>query len=411
MAGTDSNRSRAWVWALVTVVLLVVIYFWVHSSHSETTVRTAVVERHDLISSISTNGKVEPTQDYQAHAPMPSVISKLFVHLGEHVKKGQELLRLDASDEASKVASAQAALTASRAALQNMRQGGTQAELLNQRADLTAAQQQEQSAQAQLTTLQRLRAKGAASASEVSQAQQRLTEAQAKVAQVQTLQTSRYSKQDLAAQRAQVTESQAALSAAESGYAGVDFHAPFSGTVYSLPVAQYNFVGAGEALVSVADLTKLQVRAYFDEPEIGKLAAGEPVKIVWDAKPDRVWHGHIVQAPTTVINYGTRNVGEAIIGVDDASGDLLPNTNVTVTVTTSQRTNVLSLPREALRTEGMTNYVYRIVNGSLVRTPVQVGVVNLTRVEITGGLQQGDVVALGATTETDLTNGMRVKPE
>jgi HlyD family secretion protein len=102
-------------------------------------------------------------------------------------------------------------------------------------------------------------------------------------------------------------------------------------------------------------------------------------------------------------------VGEALITVDDATGDLLPNTNVTVTVTTSQRDNVLSLPREALRTEGMTNFVYRVVDEKLVRTPVQVGVVNLTRVEITEGLQQGDVVALGATTETDLTNGMRVK--
>jgi HlyD family secretion protein len=111
-----------------------------------------------------------------------------------------------------------------------------------------------------------------------------------------------------------------------------------------------------------------------------------------------------------VITYGTRNVGECLITVDDAREDLLPNTNVVVTVTTSQRFNVLSIPREALRTDGANNYVLRVVDGKLVRTPVQVGALNLTRVEITGGLTEKDTVALQATTSNrDLTNGMAVK--
>ena len=123
---------------------------------------------------------------------------------------------------------------------------------------------------------------------------------------------------------------------------------------------------------------------------------------MWDAKPDLTWHGHVTQAPTTVANVGSRNVGECLISVDDAHGDLLPNTNVTVTVTTLQHADVLSLPREALHTEGSNSFVYRVVDEKLVRTPVHVGVVNLTRVEITGGLKQGEMVALGATTDTDL---------
>jgi HlyD family secretion protein len=94
--------------------------------------------------------------------------------------------------------------------------------------------------------------------------------------------------------------------------------------------------------------------------------------------------------------------------VDDAQEDLLPNTNVTVTVTVSQRFNVLSVPREALHTEG-GDYVYRIVQGKLVRTPVQVGITNLTRVEILSGLTEKDVVALNATSNRDLSNGLAVK--
>ena len=132
-------------------------------------------------------------------------------------------------------------------------------------------------------------------------------------------------------------------------------------------------------------------------------------RITWDAKPNQTWHGHISRAPSTVIVYGTRNVGECIITVDDAQGDLLPNTNVVVTVTISQRFNVLTIPREALRTEGANSFVYRIVQDKLVRTPVQVGVQNLNRVEILSGLSEKDIVALNATSNRDLSNGLAVK--
>jgi HlyD family secretion protein len=190
----------------------------------------------------------------------------------------------------------------------------------------------------------------------------------------------------------------------------VDIHAPFAGTVYAIPVTQYQFVQGGETLVQVANLKKLQIRAYFDEPEIGQLKVGQKVSIAWQAKPNEVWHGHIVEVPTTIITYGgTRNVGECLISVDDPDGVLLPNTNVTVTVTEVRHENVLSLPREALQTKGKSSYVFRIVGDRLVRTQVMVGLSNNERFEITGGLNEGDLVALGAVTEEDLSDGLRVK--
>jgi HlyD family secretion protein len=192
----------------------------------------------------------------------------------------------------------------------------------------------------------------------------------------------------------------------------MDVHSPISGTVYALPYSRYDFVPAGDTLVNVADLSRLQVRAYFDEPEIGKLSIGQPVRVVWDAKPNQVWHGHVTQAPTTVITYnGTRNVGVCLISIDDANGELIPNTNVTVTVTIAQRFSGLSLPREALHSVGTGNFVFRLIDGKLVKTPVQIGVTNLTRFEITGGLSEGDIVALGATTDVDLADGLRVKTQ
>jgi HlyD family secretion protein len=412
MAENGKSQSRAWLWIVLAIALVVVVFYWMRQT-PEVQVRVAHVSRQDLTSTIPTNAKVEPIVDFQAHAPNPGVVAQIYVHLDEQVQKGQQLLRMDSADAANRVAGAKASLDSAEAALTNMQHGGTQDERLSQQADLTSARNQVQQAQATLATDQKLQAQGAASANEVALAQQQLTTAQDRVAQVQKRIHDRYGNTDLSAQRAQVAQARANLSAALSGYAGVDVRTTIAGTVYFLPVSKYDFVQPGQALVNVAYLTKLQIRAYFDEPEIGKLANGQPVTITWEAKPNLVWHGHVEQAPTNVISYGTRNVGECLITVDNPAGDLLPNSNVTVRVTTAEHKNVLSVPREALHTQGAVNFVYRVINNHLVRTPVEIApnaVINLTRAEISGGLQDGDTVALQATTEVDLSDGMKVKP-
>jgi HlyD family secretion protein len=201
------------------------------------------------------------------------------------------------------------------------------------------------------------------------------------------------------------------VAAAQSSYANANIRTPIAGTVYYLPVSQYDYVKGGDDLVFVADLTRLRITAYFDEPEIGNLAAGQSVKIEWGAKQNMVWHGHISLAPTTIINYnGTRNVGECFITVDDADGVLQPNANVTVTVTTAEHKNVLSVPREALHFEDSQPYVLRVLRDRLVRTPVQVGIVNNNFAEISSGLAEGETVALNATTNRDLADGIEVRP-
>ena len=198
------------------------------------------------------------------------------------------------------------------------------------------------------------------------------------------------------------------LAAAQSSYDSFNIRTPKAGTVYSIPVSTYDFVPAGENLVDVADLNKIQIHAYFDEPEIGKLAVGQAVKITWDAKPNQTWHGHISIAPTTVITYGTRNVGECIITVDDARGDLLPNTNVVVTVTTAQRFNALSIPaRRSTPKEATSSTASSTTNSSA--PPFRSACVNLIRAEITSGLTEKDTVVLSAVNNRELSNGLPVK--
>jgi HlyD family secretion protein len=414
MPQEQTRSSLKWLWWRLAVLAVGLVIFAVYRSrHGVVAVRTARVSLGDIVSDVSTNGKVAPLADFQAHAPLAGIVKKLLVHLGEHVQNGQELVQMDDSDARRELATAEANLASATANLNAMQHGGTQDERLSETADLSTAQTQVQQDTLALASLQKLQAQGAASANEVAAAQQRLDAAKARVAQLQTRRSGRYSGDDLTAQKAQVAQAQAAVAAARTVFAGVDIRAPFAGTVYAVPVAQYQFVPAGETLLQLADLTKLQIKAYFDEPEIGQLKPGQPVTIKWPAKPLQLWHGHVVQVPTTITAYGgTRNVGECLIAVDDANGDLLPNTNVTVRVIEQHSDNVMILPREALHTDGTDNYVYRVVKEHLVKTPIKLGkVVNLTRFEIEGGLNPGDTVALRAITEADLTDGLHVKTQ
>jgi HlyD family secretion protein len=185
--------------------------------------------------------------------------------------------------------------------------------------------------------------------------------------------------------------------------------APVAGTVYSLDAGRTVFVEEGKLVAQLADLRQERVRAYFDEPEIGRLAVGQKIQIKWDARPGHVWNGHIERTPVTVINLGTRSVGEVLVQIDDADGELLPDTNVTVTVTISSESNALSIPREALHSENGRNYVYKIVKDELKKTYVTTGSINLTQAAILSGLQDGDTVATGTVNGQPLLEGAPIK--
>ena len=111
--------------------------------------------------------------------------------------------------------------------------------------------------------------------------------------------------------------------------------------------------------------------------------------------------------PSNITIYNqTRNVGDVLVTIDDADETLLPNTNVRVTVTTSNKDNALNIPHDALHSEEGRSYVYVLRNGELRRTTVVHGEVNVSQVEILSGLKEGDVVALGTTNGQPLGDRM-----
>jgi HlyD family secretion protein len=401
--------SSGTLW-IAGAIALVLIFFGVRwMTREKLPVRVAESEVQDLIKTSSTSGKVEPQHVFEAHAPEATVVKEVYVHSGQQVQKGQLLVVLDDANARAKLAAATAALRAAEAGYQSVESGGTHQEQLALAGNLAKAQIDCQQATRDLDVVQKLAAKGAAAPSEVAQAQTRLTLAKASLQSLEEQKTKPFAPVDLNRARSTVTEAQAAVDAAAQVIAQSNVRAPFPGTVYSLPVTRYSYIEPGAEILEMADLSKLQVRAYFDEPEIGDLQLNNPVSIVWDAKPDMKFHGRITRLPSNIITYGTRNVGEVLVSVEDSNGVLLPNTNVVVTVTTHEVHNALTVPREALHVEGGRDYVYVVSRGTLHRVPVEVGALNLTVVQILKGLEPHTTVALGTTNGAPISEGVPVR--
>jgi HlyD family secretion protein len=400
------------LWGSVLAAVAFGLFLLRFLTRERVSIHTAQVSYQDLVMTTPANGKVEPVHEFEAHAQAAGIVQDIYVSTMEKVRPGQLLLRMDDADAKASLARAQSLLRAAELAMSDIEHGGTQDERNTYAGELSRAKIQREQDAASLAASEKLQALGDASPAEVAAARQRLETDDSNLHSIEQHSTQRYGDADRARAQAQLADAQAAVAAAQSAVAGVDIRSQIAGTVYNIPVSQYDYVPAGDNndLIYVADLNRLQVTAYFDEPEVGNLADGQPVKIAWEAKPNKLWHGHITTAPTTIITYGTRNVGECLISVDDPTSDLLPNTNVTVTVTTAQRLHVLSVPREAVHTDSVGSFVFRVIDNKLVRTPVQVGIYNLTREEILSGLSEGDTVALNATTNRDLSNGLQVKP-
>jgi HlyD family secretion protein len=404
---SNTPSSRRWIWILLAIIAVPILYSYLHQTPLK--VRATTVQRGPIRSLVSTNGKIEPIQNFEAHAPISTTVKRLLVKEGDHVRKGQLLLQLDDADIRTQAARAQAQVKTAQADQAALGTGGTQEEVITVTAQLLKAHSALDVAQRNLEALRRLQQEGAASPGEVRQAEDAVQRAQADVTLQEQRKKDRYSPPEVAKVQAQAGEAQAAYEAAENALLKSSVRAPFDGIVYSLPVKQGAFVQDGELLLQEADLSHVLVRAFVDEPDVGRLLPGQRVEVTWDAVPGRTWIGAVSAVPSTVKLRGNRNVGEATCTVDNLDFRLLPNVNVGVTIVVAEHANVLTLQRDALRADETKPYVFEIVNDHLKRQPVEISLTNLTRVEITSGLSEGATVAVPAEEPKPLVDGASVK--
>jgi HlyD family secretion protein len=411
MTNNDASfvTRHRWIVMTVAIAAAVVLLASFISRDPAVPVRAVTAQRSLIRSVVSTNGKVEPLQNFEAHAPIGTTVKRILVKEGDHVKKGDLLAQLDDAEARSQAARAKAQVLGAEADLSAVQKGGNREEVLTLEAQILKARTESDTAQRNLDALRRLRQQNAASPGEMKNAEDQLKRASADLNLLLQKQKNRYSEPEIARVEAQRVQGQAAYSAVEDVLNQLNIRAPFDGVVYSLPVLPGAYLNPGELVLQEADLSKVRVRAFVDEPDVGRLAPGDRIDVTWDAMPDRTWQGTVGVIPAVIKLHGTRNVGETTCVVDNRDFKLLPNVNVGVTIITAEHRDVLTVPREAVHQEDNKAYVYQIVNNELQRRYVQTSISNLTQVEVSAGLPENAVVALGPANSKPLRNGLAVK--
>ena len=371
--------------------------------------RAAAVARGTIRSQISTNGKVEPVKNFEARALTAATVKRVFVHEGQHVKKGQLLLELEDADAQTQAAHAVAQMRSAEADESAIKNGGTHEEVVAAGAELAKARTDRDTAQRNLDAARRLNEKGAASLGEVHDAESQLSHATAQVAFLEEKSQRRYSPPEVARVEAQKAAAKASLTAAHSLLARSNIRAPQSGIVYAMPVREGSYVSAGDLLLEEADLTRVLIRAFVDEPDVGRLHPGQRIEITWDALPGRIWQASVTSVPASLKLLGTRNVGELTSVAANEDLALLPNVNVGVAIITVEHRDALYVPREALRQDsGGQAYVFDVAGGSLTRRDVTPVIATLTQMEVQG-IPEKTQIAVGTTNGKPLVNGASIK--
>jgi HlyD family secretion protein len=408
--GASNFFARHRFWLIATAILIAVILLAAFNSMKGDVlpVRVARVMRGTIRSVISTNGKIEPVNNFEAHAPAPTTVKRVLVKEGDHVKRGQLLVQLDDAEARTSAARAMAQLRGAQADIHAVEHGGTREEVLTTDAQLVKARADRDNAKRNLEAMQQLQKNNAASIGEVKEAQAQYATAEANVNLLEQKLKDRYSKPEVAKVESQQSEAEAAYAAAQDILSKSNIRAPFDGVVYSLSVRPGNFVNSGDLILQMADLSTVRVRAYVDEPDVGRLAPKQRIEVSWDAIPGRKWNGTLNTVPASVKLYGTRNVGEITTELNNSDYKLLPNINVTVQVITAEHNDALIAPREAVRVDDQP-YVFRVSGDELHRQPIQTSIFNLTQVEITKGLSEKETVALNALNNKPLRDGQPVK--
>ena len=434
---------KTWKKVLIGVVgvsaVLIVLGVAIHESNKGVvTVQTGKAQRQDLSSIVSASGEIKPKTYVNIGANAFGKITRLYVKEGDRVRKGQLLAQLENVQSAADVAATKASLEASRTdAL------AAEANLNTAKADLNRAK-----ADAERMRLDWDRAEGLYKAELIAKAEYEtrkanwqsaeagLAQAEARVAQA---------KAQLDSAGRHVAQTNASLTRASDVLQKTVYAAPYNGMITNLPVREGETVvigiqnAPGSTLMTLADMSVITAEVKVDETDIVNVRLGQPAEVTIDAIPKKVFHATVSEIGNNAI---VRSTGVAtsqqasasqeakdfkvVVTLQDPPEDLRPGLSTTAKITTATRSNVVTIPIQALtirreqdleaasaekgsvqaaapqkdasknKKESEVQGVFVIRDKKAQFVPVQTGITGTTNIEVLSGLTQGDEIVTGS---------------
>ena len=382
------------------VVVVVCVLFWIIflGKRSEPVqYQFAKAARRDIKVTVNTNGIVDPVTRSEIYAPVDGRVVRLLRQEGSEIKQGQLLMQLESESIRTALAEAKTSLLSAKREARVVMTGPPKEEIAELDAAIAEYQMQANQNRRDIQVEESLAAKGATPRSAVEDLQKqrdllrvRLQETRKKKDQL----LQRYSAEDKEWEQARIDELTKQAASLEKQLQMESVLAPASGLIYSLQVRAGAFVTRGQLLAQIYQPGKIMLRAYVDEPDLGRVKKGQPVLVQWDGLPDRKWHGVVEKPAEQVVALNNRSVGNVLCSVEGDPRELIPNLNIKVEITTDLKTNAIVLPRSAVFGREGKSVVLVSEGERAVAKPVEIGLVTPEEIEILGGIDAGDSIAL-----------------
>lgn len=197
-----------------------------------------------------------------------------------------------------------------------------------------------------------------------------------------------------------VVNAEIQLTLAEDDLESTRMVAPFDGTVMAVNAGVGEIVGSA-AVITLADLSLPLLEIFLDETDLGMVEVGYRVEVLFDAIPDEVFNGEIIQVDPGLVVASNVSYVRAVVLLDAdsfAKPQVLPiGLNASVDVIGGEAENALLVPVEALREIDAGEYAVFVIDddGNPSLHPVTVGLIDFTFAEIIDGLEEGQYVSTG----------------
>jgi HlyD family secretion protein len=421
----------------VLVLLGAIVGFTVHESgKGVVTVQTGKVAKGDLASVVSASGEIKPLRFTNIGSNGYGKITKLFVHEGEQVKKGQVLAQLEnvqsSADVAATRAQLEAAKTDSTAADANLK--SSVSDLDRARADYERAKLDYQRAEKLYGEQLIPKSQYDSAKAAFDSGGAAVATAQARIAQA---------KAQKASNDERIRQFQATLVRANDVLSKTEYVAPYDGIITNLPVREGETVimgiqsSPGSMLMTVADMSVITAEVKVDETDIVNVKLGQPAEVTIDAIPKKIFHGTVTEIGNNAVvrstglstSQTTTGSQEAkdfkvVVTLNDPPVNLRPGLSTTAKVTTATRSNSVTIPIQALTVRQKADLEKKPAKGSVQAAStspkdkekdkeeiqgvfvvnnkkaefvkVETGITGTTEIEVVGGLQPGQEIVTGS---------------
>jgi len=467
---TWKKVTLAIVGAVVFIGLAVGGVVW--SKRGVVSVQTGKVQRQDLSQIVTANGEIKPVEQNQANVNANSYgkITRILVKEGDHVTKGQLLMRTEDVQQSASVQAQEAAVTTSQAdvAAQDASMNSARAALDTAQANLAQATAKLNQATENFKRGQELLKSQLLSQQDFDQrlsdyrvAQTGKDSSQAQVGQAKAQYQQALFTRD--SSRARVSQNRAQLLGLKNQLDQTIYASPLDGIVTSLPVHEGENVvpgiqnAVGSLLYQVSNLSIMTVEVKVDETDIPNVKLGQTAEVLIDAYTNKTFKGHVTQIGESAVGRtsGTTSGATAtsadeakdfkvVVVIDDPPASLRPGLSATAKITTATRQNAVTVPIQAvtvrMRRELEANKdkdkdakspatpskpltakeiekgkeevqgIFEIKAGRAVFVPIESGIMGSTDIEIIKGVQPGDEIVTGSfSVLRTLKNGTKIK--